>query len=132
MGKSAVWGHFLHTQRSLAQLFPYATCMESSHPSVRMLQVRPIYVGFLVFKAIHVGTLQLHFKIEPWDFLVCRVGHVFHVVRQFRYACFCTCSILVFNCVQHLWHLHTIISGCFPGCQLLLHGTSGHIPLSEL
>lgn len=63
MGKSVVWGHSLHTQRPLAQLLPYATCVESSHMHVRLLQVRPIQVGFLVFRTIHVGTLQLHFKI---------------------------------------------------------------------
>jgi len=32
--------------------------------------------GILVFGVFHVGTLHLHFGIEPWDYLVCRVRHV--------------------------------------------------------
>jgi hypothetical protein len=32
--------------------------------------------GVLVFGAFHVCTLHLHFGIQPWDCLVCRVCHV--------------------------------------------------------
>ena len=48
MGAFADWGHFLHTQMSLAQLLPCAACAQSSRLGVGMLQVRPIHVGFVV------------------------------------------------------------------------------------
>ena len=104
MGKSAVWGRFLHTQRSLAQLLPYATCVESSHMGVWLLQVQPIQVEFLVFRAIYVGTLQLQFKIEPWDFSVWCVGHVLSCC-----AVVWVCVILHMvhtMCATHLASLH--------------------------
>ena len=43
---------------------------------VRLLQMRPIQMGVHVFMALHVGTLQLQFIIESWDFLFGHVGYV--------------------------------------------------------
>ena len=43
---------------------------------VRLLQLQPLQVGFHVFRVVHVGTPQLQFIIEPWEFLIGRAGHV--------------------------------------------------------
>ena len=73
--------------------------VELSHLGVRLLQVRPIHVGFLVFKAIHVGTLQLQFIIELWDLGICRVSHVL------------SCCAVVYVCVI-LHKFHTRVQFC--------------------
>ena len=127
----AGWGRSLQTQRSLEQLLPSAACVESSHLSMRLLQVRPIHVGFLVFRVIYVRTLQPHFRIESWDYPVCRVGHMF------------TCCAAVWVCViLHVFHacVHfgatplaslSIIAGGLACCQTMLHSTSVHKPLPD-
>ena len=81
-------GAFLAHTHWLTQLLPCATCVESSHIGVRFLQVRPIHVGFFVFRAIHVGMPQLYFRIEPWNFVIIGCGcSLFPFARTRTMAC---------------------------------------------
>ena len=68
---------------------------------VRLLQVRPIHMGFPWFGAIHAGTLQLQFKIEPWVYVLGCVDLVL------------SCSMAIYVCVI-LHKFHTYVKLCAP------------------
>ena len=128
--RAVVFRRSLHTQRSLAQLLLCTTCVKLCHMSVQLLQLWPIQVGFLWFRAIHVGIPQL--QIENWTVgisiwlsglcaFVLTSGLGIWDFAHVPYLCSIVCSTFgfwtpsfldVFVIVNHVYTAHLFIKWC--------------------